>query len=655
MRKTIAVFAALAVAAGVGSYAGAAPSSGELTPDQERALDAGIQVAPKGSAAAKAAAATTLNPYLANIQDATTADYSYWKDKMKQDARARAASSRLDANKSAALGIQADPPPAVVHDEQEPTGVGANDSLENAEPVPAFGTAATKSPAVRILGDLTAIPITIGTLAPGAEDNGAIPLATDSGINGTRGVTTTGVLGDGPHGTAGTGTNDFDFYKLTVPAGASVVADTSGSASGTDTLVALYDAAGTLLAQDDDSGPSVFSLLTHRVDTAGTYYLAVAGFTFNGSLPADPFDPASGAGGGDTGNYALKLSSQFVDQDYFSVKLRPGDVIGAVANSGATGLTIYHPDGTQRVGSEGLDASSLYPANSPLPGGGNTTLAYVAEEAGWYGVHVEGPISAYDVLIEGYRPGAQTDRPRVKQTLFLDFDGERVNTGVWGGPGVRTLSPLASFLTRWGLTRSQENQLINRITAEVAESVKQDMIAKGLNDFYDIKVVNSRNSPDVWGQDNVSRVIVGGTIAESGLNTIGIAQYIDPGNYALEDQAVVLLDVLSNPSGAASLNTYIKAESDRLAWVSQGIGNVVAHEYGHLVGNYHSHNSNETANLMDAGGTGFPRLFGVGPDGIGGTADDADVDFVTDTYSLTEGFTGVENTLNVTAWSAFFR
>lgn len=654
MRKTIAVLAALAVAAGVGSYAGAAPSSGDLTPDQERALDAGIQVAPKGSAAAKAAAANTPNPYLANIQDATTADYSYWKDKMRQAAETRASSSQLAKNKRSALGVQADPPPAVVHDEQEPTGVGANDTLENAEPVNAFGTAATKSPAVRILGNLTAVAITTRPLAVGAEDNGAIPLATSTGINGTSGVTTTGVLGDGPHGASpGTNTNDFDFHALTVPAGATVSADTATST--VDTVVALYDAAGTLLAQDDDSGVGTTSLLSHRVDAAGTYYLAVVGYTANGPLPADPFDPASGAGGGAKGNYALKLSSQFVDQDYFSVKLKPGDVIGSVANKGATGLTVYAPDGTQRVGSEGLDASSLYPANSPLPGGGNTTLAYVAEEAGWYGVHVEGPIGAYDVLVEGYRPGAQTDRPRVKQTLFLDFDGERVNTGVWGGPGVRTLSPLGSFLTRWGLTRSQENQLINKVTQEVTESVKQDMIAKGLNQYYDLKVVNSRNSEDVWGEDNVSRVIVGGTIAESGINTIGIAQYIDPGNYALEDQAVVLLDVLSNPSGSASLNTYIKAESDRLAWVSQGIGNVVAHEYGHLIGNYHSHNSNETANLMDAGGTGFPRLFGVGPDGIGGTADDDDVDFVTDQYSPAEGFTGVENTLNVSAWSAFFR
>jgi hypothetical protein len=41
----------------------------------------------------------------------------------------------------------------------------------------------------------------------------------------------------------------------------------------------------------------------------------------------------------------------------------------------------------------------------------------------------------------------------------------------------------------------------------------------------------------------------------------------------------------------------------------------------------------------------------VGSDGIRGTAGDEDIDFRTDTDSLVEGFTGQENTLNVSAWA----
>jgi hypothetical protein len=38
------------------------------------------------------------------------------------------------------------------------------------------------------------------------------------------------------------------------------------------------------------------------------------------------------------------------------------------------------------------------------------------------------------------------------------------------------------------------------------------------------------------------------------------------------------------------------------------------------------------------------------PDGIGGTADDVDYDFGDDTLFPNEGFTGIEDTLNTTAW-----
>ena len=54
---------------------------------------------------------------------------------------------------------------------------------------------------------------------------------------------------------------------------------------------------------------------------------------------------------------------------------------------------------------------------------------------------------------------------------------------------------------------------------------------------------------------------------------------------------------------------------------------------------------------MDSGGANFQNLFGVGPDGIGGTAHDPNVKFGEDDYTPVEGFTGIEDTLNVTAWA----
>jgi hypothetical protein len=594
------------------------------------------------------------NPYLANLPDAKSADYSTWKQRMLDAGRQRATSTSLTANRTKAAGRAL--APAVVHDEEEPTGTnGSNDSQDNAEPVAGFGTGAKQNPRIRILGSIADLPTPTSATITTAEDNGSIPLATATGIDGAGAVRTTSVLGDGPHGGA-TGSNDFDFYALTSGPGLRLTISTAGVATQVDTVVGVYDQSGELLAVDDDGGGALTSRLSFPVPAAGRYFVLVAGFSTAGPLPADPSDSGSGAGGARQGPYQLSITSAPFDTDYYALELRKGDVLGSVGKGVADLLTVWRPDGTQMVGAPGVDASSLYAPTSPLPGGGNTTLAYVAEQSGTYAIQVDGAAGSYDTVVEAYRPGSEVDQAARVQTVFLDFDGARVNTGIWGGPGVRELSPFSTFLGKWGLTRAQEATVIDKITATVRENIRRDLIEKGLNDDVAVQVTNSKDNPDLFGKPNVSRVIVGGTIDQSGISTIGIAQYIDPGNYGHEDSALVLLDVLSGPATAvASLNYYLRPTSDRVGFVSTAVGNVISHEIGHYIGSYHTDNTDEVHNLMDSGGANFgTNLYGVGPDGIGGTADDEDIDFRTDTYSLAEGFTGVENTLNVSAW-AFVR
>ncbi len=642
----VAVAAALAMAPLAGGASAAPAGSQDGSSAAERfALRHGIQTAPKGSADLKGSIRSA-NPYVGMPPKESSIDFATWREQMKKAGAERSASSRLAQVRKAAGVI----PTPFVYDEQEIVRSNSNDSQDEAERISAFGTAQGKKNAVRILGDLDAFTQRTSTLAPAPEDNGSIPLAADSTLDPQETVTTTGVIGDGPHGSSGDGTGDFDFYKIEATAGERLTVDTG--ATSLDTVVGIYDAAGTLLAVDDDSGPGLSSYLTYDVSAAGTYYAIITTYKAGGPFPNDPMDSGSGNGVGREGNYGLSLSRTKVDRDFYAVWLRPGDVLGGVARKGtANELTVYRPDGTEMVGGQYTDASSLYPPESPLPGGGNTTIAYVAEQAGWYGVEVNGDAGAYEVQLEAYRPGGEQATGPV-QRIFLDFDGGRFNTGVWGGPGVRDISPFNAWLSRWGLKKSQEAELIRKITTEVNENLKWDAINKGLNPKVQVNIVNSSNSPDIYGQPRTSRLIIGGSIEESGISTIGIAQYIDPGNYNMSDQAIILLDVLSAPAGPeSSLNTYLKPESDRVAFVSQAVGNVVAHEMGHLIGNYHTDNANEVANLMDAGGAGFAKLFGVGPDGVGGTADDIDTDFTTDTYRPTEGFTGLENTLNVTSWA----
>ena len=143
------------------------------------------------------------------------------------------------------------PPTPFVRDEQEPEGtIGSNDSPATAEGIPRFGTAKRKHQAVRILGELFAPDIEapdVGT----TEDQGSIPLATDTGIPADAdGATITSEIGDGPHGEAGTGNGDFDFFKVTAAAGQTLTVNTAGS--DLDTVAAVWDSAGTLLAFGDD-------------------------------------------------------------------------------------------------------------------------------------------------------------------------------------------------------------------------------------------------------------------------------------------------------------------------------------------------------------------------------------------------------------------
>lgn len=626
----------VAIAAGGLLSALVAPGVGARQPDDpdddRRALELAGLIGPKaGSTTARAPQGP--NPYLSLLPDPSTADYAGWKAYGERASAARSA----DVLRAAAA-------PIVVEEAEADGARGENDTPDSAEPVDGFGTRRNQANAAQIVGALSPEPIGAVGIPANAEDDGSIPLAVDTGI-GTigNGVTTSGVIGDGPHGSAGSGSGDFDVYAVDAVAGQLIVAETETPVGPLDSIAIVFDASGTLLAANDDIDfpADTDSRVEFTVPTAGTYYVMITGYF---ALPDDPFDSASGSGAASEGPYDLTIAAVEVDVDVYAVRLRKGDVLGASVAGAAAQITLYDPAASEVMGST-QDATFIYPAASPLPGGGNAVAEHVGDDTGWHFVGVSGGNGDYEITVEAYRPRLDTDRPA--QTLFLDFDGARINTGIFGGPGVRTLSPLAGFLAGWGLTDADLDPLIDEIVATVEENLRADMIASGLNDDFRLTILNSRDDADTFGRKNVSRVIVGGTIDESGIGTIGIAQSIDPGNFGTEESALVLLDVLSQPAGTfgdPSLNTYITPASDRIGFIGTAIGNVTAHEAGHFFGNWHVDQFNE-ANVMDQGGN-FEVLFGVGPDGIGGTADDVDVDFGEDDFNPNEGFTGTEDTLS---------
>lgn len=344
------------------------------------------------------------------------------------------------------------------------------------------------------------------------------------------------------------------------------------------------------------------------------------------------------------------LGQLATDVDFYRVELRAGDVFAASVTGEGRRLSIVDPAGVEAQGSA-QDLSVLYPPSSPLPHSGNAIADHVASVTGTHYLAVSDGSGPYQVDIQARRPALERElRP---QAVFLDFDGASVDMGIFGiepNPGVRTLSPFATFLPLWGLTGADEPALVRQIRRTVRENLVDDVRRRGGNPG--LVLLDSLEHPDPFGRENVSRVVVGGTSTEAGFTTVGISQYIDPGNFSQEDTALVLLDLVSLPPGpAVSLNTYLTPASNRIEFIGRALGNVISHEIGHYLGSWHTDPANALVNLMDAGGVNIPGFFGVGPDGIGGTADDPDNDLTSDTYRPSEGFTGTEDSLNRTAFA----
>ncbi|MEM8932151.1 MAG: PPC domain-containing protein [Acidobacteriota bacterium] len=575
------------------------------------------------------------NPYVAFLPSDATPDLRRWSTFMRRRA--------LDRQQFAT------PVRGTSIIEQEP-----NDSLASALRLDGIGTGDGESRTAEITGSFSPTPPTT-TIGPFAEDDGSIPLANATQLVAGGSVTVSGVIGDGPFGSSGTLSGDLDLYEIpNVQLGQLIIADidTPVPMGDLDSFLALYDSAGNLvvLNEDGDAAISYDSFLAVSAPADGTYYLSVAGSLFPfAAILSDPLDSSTGPGVGSEGAYDLTLRLESGDADWLTVDLDACDILGLSLSGAGDQVLVRDPGGTLVVAST-LDLSSAYPMASPLPGGGRAVLGHVATTAGRYGLRVLGIDGDYTLTARVDRPtGESALDPKI---LFVDFDGASFDRGIFIGatPALVTLSPLSSFLANWGLAPGDEDAVIDAVLAVLHENVAVDPHAFGPNPNFGVEIRNSRDHADPFGQPGVSRLIIGGSIAELGLATIGIAQSIDVGNFETAETAVVLLDLLSRPAPAAdSLNSFERADGVSMVdFVGVALGNIAAHEAGHFTGSFHTENRNPAANLMDRGGN-LPNTLGLGIDGIFGTADDVDVDFGADHYVDAEGFAGLEETLTIQA------
>jgi Ca2+-binding RTX toxin-like protein len=516
-----------------------------------------------------------------------------------------------------------------------------------------------------------------------AEDDGAIPLANETGLTaGAEGLAfATGVIGDGPYGSSGTGTGDFDFYRVDAAAGQLITVDIDTPALGVvglNSFVSIYDSAGNLWAANDNWAVSFDSYLGLFAPATGSYFVAIGGYP--AAIPFDPFDPSSGPGVGTEGDYVVTIGVSNPDVDVYSFDLKAGDIVGAVLAGNADGLSLYQADGTPLAGTF-VDASAHYPQSSPLPGsritfGGGSSpnsaaVSYVIDSPGRYALVVTHGIGSYNLQLRAFRPVLEQQPVFSHQVLFLDFDGATLTPADFPATDDEfdprnevnphaTLSPLSSFLGAFGLTAADESAVIDAIVATVTENLAEDVsgvIGVGKNgDFqitgrageFQIEILNSRDHADPFGlYPNVSRVIIGGTRAEFGPNVIGMAPSIDVGNFDTSETAVALLDFLSDPDIPLSLHHVPRADgASMIDLIGVVVGNVVSHEAGHFFGDWHTDPFLSPFNIMNP----YPLYQNLGSDGVFGTADDVDIDFGRGFYSQREFFGGVEDTLNTIAF-----
>ncbi len=525
-------------------------------------------------------------------------------------------------------------------------------------------------------GSTGAYSLTVHRLTPlvsAFENNGtiseAIPIIGEA--NALAEFIIEGFIGDAP-----VFSGDFDLFRFQAAQGQRFTFDVTTpdpfASASLDPAIGVYNSFGTIIAahgDEDPMGTNKDALLHFTAPSAGTYYLVIGAQLIGEpflelNFPDNPF-LGIGSGAGSTGWYTIIVTTGNKDPDWLQFDLVEGQVFSARALGGVTSLGTVSPGGAPRAYSA-FDVNSLGAPGSPFPRGGSSH-AFVVPSTGRYAMELRSdgvllPDEPWQVDIVVSDPGMTAKPVGSRQILFLDFDGATLNASVVMGPDeLRALTPLAGFLANWGIPAQQESQLIDKIIQVVEENLSADMKAVGGNGDYVVTgaagdfaltILNSRDHPDPFGLPNVSRVIIGGTMAQLGVETIGIAQSIDPGNYQSEETAVVLLDLVSREaSDPNSFNQFaITGGNTKVDLVGVGIGNIASHEAGHFFGNWHTINDNAQPNIQDKGGI-IANSLGVGADNIFGSPDDIDLDCVQDEYDRQEVYTsGTEDTLKATVY-----
>ncbi len=313
--------------------------------------------------------------------------------------------------------------------------------------------------------------------------------------------------------------------------------------------------------------------------------------------------------------------------DRYTLNMDAGDILDVDLNfidqtpssglQGAAALSLVDNSGTQLIGPDTfgpgmVDIDAVAPIGSPIREvvEHHSSLAFVIPSTGTYHVDVglgTMDFGGYEIDMQVYRPVLESMPVGTVQRIWLDFDGTTFNPFQEIGDGRNatvTTADLAAFLDDWNLNQNDLQAVEDAIEATVIENLKTDLESQFASTGVEIL---TSDDGDFWGDTAVTRVIVGGTNAETGIGgTVGKAESVsDIGNFDLEQTAIVHLNQLSGPAtDTFSINHFNpNGGAAKIALVGRTVGNIVSHELGHLLGVNHTDNSNASSVLMDSGGS----------------------------------------------------
>jgi hypothetical protein len=350
-----------------------------------------------------------------------------------------------------------------------------------------------------------------------------------------------------------------------------------------------------------------------------------------------------------------------LDEDYYALDLSAGDLFSAtIAGIGLYDLSLNSSSGDLLI-------TSLFPdlpsTGSPLLTGGNISFSAVIPATGRYFLRVSDgsliPSTSYTVRLQALRSTYEAESVGTKQILFVDFDGAIIRGEPFGGPSTVRIPSLERTLATRGFLPTDTNPLIDGILADL--SAKFQYLRNSTNGYYptdgvaghfDIEIRNSRDHADPFGLPNVSRLIVGGDTASTGIGgVLGIAESVDVGNFRREETALVGIgEIQSN----ALLGVVTAPAVSRVQLLAKATAIVAAHEAGHFFGAYHTQNllfGNTAIQIMDTGGDSFAQRLGAGLDNIVGTPDDIPMNFGADNYDPSAApYSGFQDSLSTLAF-----